>query len=150
MVFQKGNKQALIQVFLRGSKFFEIFFYPQDIVRSNHRSNRGTKRNRRQKSSFPRAIPHLVATYHTKNWVLVAASCIKCMSLNQISYTLPFVLLNRVSFSGFVFVIASASKFLLWIKQLLFQQLETSLSSCLCGLLFFNFCIFRQNSMLVY
>ena len=39
------------------------------------------------------------------------------MSLNQILYTLPFVLLNRVSFSGFVFVFASVSKFLLWISS---------------------------------
>ena len=79
---------------------------------------------------------------------LVTACWVKCMSLNQILYTLPFVLLNRVSFSGFVFVFASVSKFLLWIGKLLFQQLETFLSSCLCGLLFSNFFIFRQNSML--
>ena len=37
LVFQKGNKQVRRQVFLRGSKFFEILFFPQYIVRSNHR-----------------------------------------------------------------------------------------------------------------
>ena len=72
----------------------------------------------------------------------------KPLSLNQILYTFPFVLLNRVSFSGVVFVLASLLKFLLWIRQLSFQQFETFLCSCLTRLLFCNFCIFRQNSML--
>ena len=36
LAFQKANKQAHRQVFLRGSKFFEILFFPQCIVRSNH------------------------------------------------------------------------------------------------------------------
>ena len=62
----------------------------------------------------------------------------KLLPLNQILYTLPFALLNRVSFSGFVFVFASVVKFLLWVRQLLFHQLETFLSSCLSGLLFPN------------
>ena len=73
---------------------------------------------------------------------------LKFLLLNQISYTLPFVLTNRVSFGEFVFVFISVLKFLLWIRQRLFQQLETFLSSCLSGLLFSNCCIFRQDSML--
>ena len=70
------------------------------------------------------------------------------MPLKQISYTLPFVLTIQVSFGGFVFVFISVLKFLLEMRQLLFQQLETFLCSCLSGLLFSNCCIFRQDSML--
>ena len=36
LAFQKGKKQTRRQVFLRGSKFFEILFFLQDIVRTNH------------------------------------------------------------------------------------------------------------------
>ena len=46
-------------------------------------------------------------------------------------------------------VFASVLNSLLSNRQLLFQQLETFLSSCLSVLLFSIFCIVRQNSMLV-
>ena len=36
LVFQKGNNQTRRQIFLRGSRFLEILFFPQYIVRSNH------------------------------------------------------------------------------------------------------------------
>ena len=45
-------------------------------------------------------------------------------------------------------VFASVLNSLLSNRQLLFQQLETFLSSCLSVLLFSIFCIVRQNSML--
>ena len=72
----------------------------------------------------------------------------KLLPPNQISFTLPFVLSNRVLLGEFVFVFASVLKFLLWIRQILFQQLENFLFSYLSGLLFSDFCIFRQISIL--
>ena len=103
---------------------------------------------------FSSWISHFTATYHGKNWVLdtaswmlywqfnflfVASNFVKWIqnSCHWIKFdTLPFVLSNRlrsVDMFG-VFVLS----FLLWIRQLSFQHLETFLSSCLSGLLFSN------------
>ena len=49
----------------------------------------------------------------------------KFLPLNQISYTLPFLLPNQGSFGGFVFVFAFVLKVLLWVRQFLFQQIGT-------------------------
>ena len=103
------------------------------------------------KIEFPSCVSHFMATYHgilvTASWMsywrfsflVVASNFIKwiqnsCTESNFILFR-SFCLIGFRSVDMFdVFVL----KFLLWIRQLLFQHLETFLSSCLSGLLFSN------------
>ena len=76
-----------------------------------------------------------MATYNAKNRVLVTVSWIKCMSLNQILYTL----FSRFVKSGFLYCICICINLCIEIFTMDQQQFETFLSSCLCGLFFSNF-----------
>ena len=90
--------------------------------------------------------------YWRFSFLVVASNIVKWIqnTCHLIKFHTLFLSFCRIGFRwvDLFGVFASALKFLLWIRQLLFQQLETFLFYCLSGLLFSNFCIFRQNSML--
>ena len=87
------------------------------------------------------------------SFLVVALNFVKWIQnyCHQIKFHTVFLSPYRIgchSVGLYLFVFDSALKFLLWIRQLLFQQLENFLFSSISHLLSFNFCIARQNSTL--